>query len=124
MLISCRVERGGIDQYDFNISFNINDRFTLVLLWVLTMWITTNILSMMKCMPTNGRATGRFMRKATLWRALTVYTVRVSTFKFGAIFRPIEDSPLRIGLAVHTPTYYKLTYTTGALLTSDLFFTE
>ena len=28
-------------------------------------------------------------------------------FKFGAIFRPIEDSPLRIGLAVHTPTYYK-----------------
>ena len=24
-------------------------------------------------------------------------------FKFGAIFRPIEDSPLRIGLAVHTP---------------------
>ena len=53
--------------------------FTLVLLWVLTMWITTNILSMVKCMPTNGRATGRFMRKATLWRALTVYTVRVST---------------------------------------------
>ena len=42
-------------------------------------------------------------------------------FKFGAIFRPIDDSPLRIGLAVHTPTYYKLTYTTGALLTSDLF---
>ena len=42
-------------------------------------------------------------------------------FKFGAIFRPIEDSPLRIGLAVHTPIYYKLTYTTGALLTSDLY---
>ncbi|MDE5759467.1 MAG: TonB-dependent receptor, partial [Bacteroides sp.] len=42
-------------------------------------------------------------------------------FKFGAILRPIEDSPLRIGLAVHTPTYYKLTYTTGALLNSDMY---
>ena len=41
--------------------------------------------------------------------------------KLGAIFRPIEDSPLRVGLAIHSPVYYKLTYTTGALLSSDLF---
>ena len=29
--------------------------------------------------------------------------------KFGAILRPIEDNPFRIGLAVHTPTYYRFT---------------
>ena len=29
-------------------------------------------------------------------------------FKFGTIMRPIEDNPLRIGLAIETPTFYKL----------------
>ena len=29
-------------------------------------------------------------------------------FKFGAIVRPFEDSPFRIGVAVHTPTFYNL----------------
>ena len=29
-------------------------------------------------------------------------------FKAGGIFRPIEDSPLRIALAIETPTFYKL----------------
>ena len=115
-------ERGGIDQYDFNISFNINDRFYF------------------------GVTLGAYdvdYNKYSLYDEKYAYTLEGDThvyddegyslesfnrihgsgfdFKFGAIFRPIEDSPLRIGLAVHTPTYYKLTYTTGALLTSDLF---
>lgn len=29
--------------------------------------------------------------------------------KFGAIFRPVEDSPFRIGLYVNSPTWYRLT---------------
>ena len=29
-------------------------------------------------------------------------------FKFGAIVRPFEDSPFRIGVSVHTPTFYNL----------------
>ena len=29
--------------------------------------------------------------------------------KFGGIFRPIEDNPLRIGIAIETPTWYALT---------------
>ncbi len=28
--------------------------------------------------------------------------------KFGAIFRPVEDSPFRFGIAVHTPTWYNI----------------
>ena len=40
-------------------------------------------------------------------------------FKLGAIIRPFQYSPLRIGLAIHTPIFYKLTHTTSAVLTSD-----
>ena len=29
--------------------------------------------------------------------------------KFGAIWRPVESSPFRIGLYIHTPTWYRLT---------------
>lgn len=32
-----------------------------------------------------------------------------ANIKFGAIFRPIETSPFRIGLYIHTPTWYHLT---------------
>lgn len=115
-------ERGGVDQYDFNISFNVNDRFYF------------------------GVTLGAYdvdYNKYSLYDEKYTYTLEGDAhvyddegyslesfnrihgsgfnFKFGAIFRPIEDSPLRIGLALHTPIYYKLTYTTGALLTSDLY---
>ncbi len=38
------------------------------------------------------------------------------TFKIGAIYRPIEN--LRIGVAFHTPTYYNVTYSYSAGMTS------
>ena len=41
--------------------------------------------------------------------------------KLGTIFRPIEASPLRIGLSVHTPIFYRLTYATGAYIQSDVY---
>lgn len=105
-------ERGGIDQYDFNVAFNVNDRFYF------------------------GVTLGAYdvdYRKYSFYDELGVnagndveYSLesfnRVSgsgfDMKFGAIIRPFEYSPLRIGLAVHTPTFYKLTYTTGAVLTN------
>ena len=40
------------------------------------------------------------------WRKITGTGVDV---KFGAIFRPIEASPFRIGLYINTPTWYRLT---------------
>lgn len=39
-------------------------------------------------------------------------------FKFGLIFKPINE--LRIGLAVHTPTYYNLTYNRDGYVDYDL----
>ena len=80
--------------------------------------IVANVLKQYKKVNTITRDRGRCFIKAIKQGAPSAHAI---TDKFGAIFRPIEDSPLRIGLAVHTPTYYKLTYTTGALLTSDLF---
>ncbi len=35
-------------------------------------------------------------------------------FKFGFICRPIEDSPFRFGLTVHTPTWFTMTDANGA----------
>ena len=39
--------------------------------------------------------------------------------KLGAIIRPVADSPFRIGLAVHTPTWYKLEDRNGSVLYFD-----
>lgn len=104
-------ERGGIDQYDFNVSFNINDRVYL------------------------GLTIGAY---AVDYSKYTYYSedyglnegynlqgwnkVNGSGFdvKFGAIIRPFEYSPFRIGLAVHTPTFYNLDYKTSVYLESDV----
>ncbi len=114
-------ERGGIDQYDFNISFNINDRFYFgVTLGAYD--VDYNKYSLYDEMYAyKWEGDGQIYEEGYSLESFNRIHGSGFDFKFGAIFRPIEDSPLRIGLAVHTPTYYKLTYTTGALLTSDLF---
>lgn len=114
-------ERGGIDQYDFNISFNINDRFYFgVTLGAYD--VDYNKYSLHDEMYVyKWEGDGQIYEEGYSLESFNRIHGSGFDFKFGAIFRPIEDSPLRIGLAVHTPTYYKLTYTTGALLISDLF---
>lgn len=114
-------ERGGIDQYDFNISFNINDRFYFgVTLGAYD--VDYNKYSLYDEMYAyRWEGDGQIYEEGYSLESFNRIHGSGFDFKFGAIFRPIEDSPLRIGLAVHTPTYYKLTYTTGALLTSDLY---
>ena len=41
-------------------------------------------------------------------------------FKFGAIFRPMESSPFRIGLAIHTPVFYNLKQYQNAFFETNL----
>ena len=41
-------------------------------------------------------------------------------FKLGVIVRPVEDSPFRLGFAVHTPTWYELSESYNATLSSDI----
>lgn len=105
-------ERGGIDQYDFNISFNVNDRVYLGLT-LGAYSVDYNKYSFYDEDYGNGEG----------YSLESFNRISGSGFdvKFGAIIRPFETSPLRIGLAVHTPTFYNLTYTTGAYLNSDVY---
>ena len=110
-----RVNTGYIGQYDFNISGNSNDRFY----WGITFGLydvhynsetsyTENIVD-------NGKGIG----------TLTVNDSRRITgngfdVKAGMIFRPIEMSPFRIGLYVHTPTWYDLKTQNTTVVTNGL----
>ncbi len=110
-------EWGGINQYDFNISFNFIDRIYL------------------------GLTIGAYdlnYKKYSYYGENLFYAGDTETkegydlhsqkwidgagfdFKFGIIARPFEDSPFRLGLSFHTPTYYKLTLGAKSYLSSIL----
>lgn len=99
-----RVQWGGIQQYDFNLSFNWKDRvyagFTLGV-YNVNMHSYTDYAEML---PEEGTS---LLHE---YYMLNEEALRGSGFdlKAGVIVRPIEDSPFRIGLSVHTPTFYDL----------------
>lgn len=105
-------ESGGLDQYDFNIAFNLSDRVYLGLT------IGAYDLDYNKYTLYNEDSQGRDGAGYQLESYNNISGGGVD-FKLGAIIRPFQYSPLRIGLAVHTPIFYKLTHTTSAVLTSD-----
>ena len=73
-------ERGGIDQYDFNISFNINDRFYFgVTLGAYDVDYNKYSLYDEKYAYTLEGDTHVYDDEVIPWRALIVYMVRVST---------------------------------------------
>ena len=92
-------QQGYIGEYDFNISGNIKDRvflgFTLGLHDV--------------HYNSNSYYTENLERNvhSSAWESLRISGVGVD-FKFGAIFRPIENSPFRFGVYMSTPTFYEL----------------
>lgn len=104
-------ERGGIDQYDFNVSFNVNDR---VYLGVTIGAYAVDYSKYSFYDEDYGNGEG--------YNLQTWSKIKGSGFdvKLGAIFRPFENSPLRVGLAIHTPTFYDLDYKTNARLESDV----
>lgn len=105
-------ERGGVDQYDFNVAFNISDRVYLGLT-VGAYAVDYSKYSLYDEDFRNGEG----------YNLQSWNKVRGSGFdlKFGAIVRPFENSPLRIGVALHTPTFYNLDYKTSARLESDVY---
>lgn len=105
-------ERGGVDEYDLHVSFNVNDRVYLGL----TVGIYDVDYSKYSLYneDSEGEAGGGYMLESH--NNISGSGVDV---KFGVILRPFEYSPLRVGLAVHTPVFYNLTYNTSAILTSD-----
>lgn len=95
-----RVNEGYVGNYDFNVSRNFNDRFYLGL--------TLGFKDM------RHSSSGSYIEDITTggYTEIVDYrTIKGSGFDFtlGAIFRPVETSPFRIGLAIATPTFYTLT---------------
>jgi hypothetical protein len=110
-----RGNTGYIGQYDFNISGNANDR----IYWGVTFGLYDvhyNNESLYKENLVNGdQSIG----------SVSVNDVRQITgtgfdVKFGVIVRPIEESPFRVGLYAHTPTWYDLRTANYTRLTNGL----
>lgn len=93
-------QKGYIGEYDFNISGNIHDRVYL--------GVTFGIHDV------NYRSNKYYTEDleqntySENWEKLKIDGTGFD-IKFGAIFRPIADSPFRIGLYVNTPVWYDLT---------------
>lgn len=107
-------ETGGVNVFDINMSTNINDRIYLGLTVgfhdvnykrssAYTEW------GEFDGTPTDFTLSNDFVTEGTGVNA-----------KFGAIFRPFEESAFRMGLAIHTPTLYKLSDRHWASLSSSL----
>ena len=105
-------ERGGIDAYDFNVSFNFNDR---VYLGLTVGAYDVDYSKYSSYDESYGEETGYLLES---WNKISGSGF---DFKMGAIVRPFESSPFRIGASVHSPTFYKLTLTTSARLISDMY---
>ena len=108
-----RAQSGYIGRYDFNISGNVNNRFY----WGVTVGVQdVHYNAYSDYIESLGTSTVEVMDT----RKITGTGVDV---KAGVIFRPVEESPFRIGLSVSTPTWYKLTtsnYTSMSLLNGNV----
>ena len=98
-------EKGGVDDVDINISCNIDDMFYLGL--TLT---ASNV---------DYTRTSEYTEHCDLYNYYTIqnrYNVSGNGFgvKLGAIMRPFEYSPFKMGFALHSPIWYGLTDRTSA----------
>lgn len=102
-----KAERGYNNQMDINLSFNISDR----------VFLGTSV----------GVYTTDYTRESfyqevgidrTVYDLTNWYTTTAEGFdvKLGLIFRPFIDSPFRMGVSVHTPTWYRMIDSNGSQL--------
>ena len=98
---------GSVQQYDLNLSANFDNRVYF--------GVTMGIYNV------DTHSSLDYGEQLTEGNYLMRYDERLTgtgfDAKFGLVFRPIEESPFRIGLAVSTPTFYSLTQ--SGFLTMD-----
>lgn len=109
-----RVQWGGVQEYDFNLSVNGNDRYYAGLT---VGFYNVNMHSGVLYAENFGYSAGNGAYSMAQEESLTGAGVDV---KLGFIFRPIENNPLRIGLAVSSPTWYDLTSNSDVAFRSTL----
>lgn len=112
--------RGGIDSYDFNMSFNFNDRIylgaTLTALDVNYDYYSRYSEDLYDAYSSNpNESVGSYALEN--WKKTTGNGFSLN---LGMIVRPIESSPFRVGVAVKTPTWYRLTDTYSSSLSSEI----
>ncbi len=108
-----REQTGGVDEFDFNVAFNVNDRF-----YFGATLGAFNVDYKINSIYSEGSVYNNENRSFTL-RNRQKTTGVGANLKLGMIIRPVETSPFRIGLAVHTPTWFNLTNTYNVNLMSD-----
>ena len=100
-----RANTGYIGEYDFNMSGNIDDRVYLGLtIGIHDVHYKGQSLYTEYLLDANNSSAGN----ATIADERRITGTGFSV-GLGLIFRPIEDSPFRIGLSVASPTWYDLT---------------
>ncbi len=104
-----RTTEGRIEEYDFSMAVNLKDRVYLGF----TMGVDNVDYYSYSTYREFGTIADIQGSSINDFEYYTLYnTQRVSGFginlKIGAIFRPIEESPFRIGLTMETPTFYHL----------------
>ena len=107
-----RGDKGYIGEYDFSVSGNLGNR------WYLGLTVGIHDVHY------NGYSeyVERLVENPEQIGTMAVLDNRKITgtgfdVKVGAIFRPIESSPFRIGAYIHTPTFYNLTTSNYTVLT-------
>ena len=108
-----RERSGYIGEYDFNISGNIHNRFYLGLTLGVKNVRYKNNTGYTEDILTNKSKDGQLLSAPVSCGSVTLNDIREITgtgfnAKFGFIVRPIEASPLRIGVSIATPTWYSL----------------
>ena len=99
-----RVNTGYIGEYDFNISGNVNDRVYLGLTIGVHDVHYKGYSLYNETLADNMDGLGRVQVEDSRAITGTGYDM-----KAGVIFRPMAESPFRIGLSIATPTFYDLT---------------
>lgn len=109
-------EEGGISQYDFNMSFNVQDRYYFgVTLGVYDVNYNRYSSYSETLTLSDGTDNGNFTLNNWFSTRGTGYDL-----KFGFIARPFEYSPFRFGFAIHTPVWYMLTDRYTSTLNTDV----
>lgn len=99
-----RAQWGGIQEYDINVSLNWNDQvYGGITFGVHNVDMHTGTFYSEQLIDPDGPQLHEYYMSNE--EALTGSGYDV---KLGLILRPIEESPFRIGFAVHTPTFYDL----------------
>lgn len=107
-----RAQWGGINQYDFNLSANIRDRFYVGATVGL---YDVNLKTSFDYAETFDNQQGNYLEQVD-----KVVEGTGVDFKAGIIFRPILTSSLRVGLSFSTPVFYNLSSYTSVYMQSNI----